>query len=253
MNRSDVRTILETSLYRPVKVFLEGLGFVVKGEVRDCDLVALKGDDLPVVVICELKLTFNLELILQGVDRATASDEVWLAARLSSRGRGRESDARFRNLCRRLGFGLLGVLPNGQVEVLVSPTAPMPRKNTRRRSRLVEEHRRRRGDPAEGGGSRTPIMTAYRQRALACAAALAQGPRRPRDLKASIPDAYNILHRNVYGWFVAVERGVYDLTETGQRALLRWPQMISPRDLQYPVIDASRPTTASRSTQSGPG
>ena len=61
-------------------------------------------------------------------------------------------------------------------------------------------------------------MTAYCQRALACAAALAQGPPRPRDLKASIPDAYNILHRNVYGWFVAIERGVYDLTETGQRA-----------------------------------
>ena len=114
-----MRTILETSLYRPVKAFLEGLGFVVKGEVGGCDLVALKGDDLPVVVICELKLTFNLELILQGVDRATASDEVWLAARLSSRGKGRESDARFRNLCRRLGFGLLGVLPNGEVEVLV--------------------------------------------------------------------------------------------------------------------------------------
>jgi hypothetical protein len=253
MNGSDARTILETSLYRPVKVFLERLGFAVKGEVGGCDLVALKGDDLPVVVICELKLTFNLELILQGVDRATASDEVWLAARLSSPGRGRESDPRFRNLCRRLGFGLLGVLPNGQVEVLLSPTAPTPRKNTRRQSRLVEEHRRRRGDSAEGGGSRMPIMTAYRQRALACAAALAQGPRRPRDLKASIPDAYNILHRNVYGWFVAIERGVYDLTETGQRALLRWPQMISPPDLQYPVIDASRPTTASRSIQSEPG
>jgi hypothetical protein len=43
MNRSDVRTILETSLYRPVKVFLEGLGFVVKGEIGGCDLVALKG------------------------------------------------------------------------------------------------------------------------------------------------------------------------------------------------------------------
>jgi hypothetical protein len=27
------RTILETLLYRPVKAFLEGLGFVVKGEV----------------------------------------------------------------------------------------------------------------------------------------------------------------------------------------------------------------------------
>ena len=55
-----------------------------------------------------------------------------------------------------------------------------------------------------------------------------------------MPDAYNILHRNVYGWFVAIERGVYDLTEAGRRALLRWPQMVSPPDLENPVIDASR-------------
>jgi hypothetical protein len=224
---SGGRTILETSLYRPVKAFLVGLGYDVKGEVGGCDLLAVKGDDPPVVVIGELKLTFNLELVLQGVDRATASDEVWLAARVSPRGKGRESDARFRNLCRRLGFGLLGVLPNGQVEVLVSPTAPTPRKNPRRRSRLVDEHRRRRGDPVEGGGSRTPIMTAYRQLALACAAALAQGPRRPRDLKASIPDAPKVLRGNVYGWFVPVERGVYNLTESGRAALLRWPQPTS--------------------------
>jgi len=124
----------------------------------------------------------------------------------------------------RLGFGLLGVLPNGEVEVLLSPNAPTPRKNPRRRSHLVEEHRLRRGDPVEGGGSREPIMTAYRQRALACAAALAQGPRRPRDLKASIPDALKILHGNVYGWFAPVQRRVYNLTESGRAALLRWPQ-----------------------------
>ena len=93
-------------LYRPIKAFLEGLGFVVKGEIGGCDLLALRGDDPPVVVIGELKLSFNLELVLQGVDRAVACDEVWLAARLSTRERGRERDARFRNLCRRLGFGL---------------------------------------------------------------------------------------------------------------------------------------------------
>jgi hypothetical protein len=67
-------------------------------------------------------------------------------------------------------------------------------------------------------------MTAYRQRALACAAALAQGPRRPRDLKADIPDAPKILRGNVYRWFVPVERGVYTLAESGRAALLRWPQ-----------------------------
>ena len=186
--------------------------------------MALKGDDPPVVVIGELKLTFNLELVLQGVDRAAVCDEVWLAARRSSRGKGRERDARFRNLCRRLGFGLLGVSSNGEVEVLLAPDAPTPRKNLRRRSRLIEEHRRR-GDPVEGGGSRAPIMTADRQRALVCAAALARGPRRPRDLKASIPDAPRIVHGNVYGWFARVERGLYNLTESGRGAPLRWPQL----------------------------
>src|SRR6516164_287338 len=104
----------------------------------------------------------------------------------------------------------------------------MPRKNAGRRSHLVEEHRRRRGDPVEGGGSRMPIMTAYRQRALECASALAQGPRRPRDLKADVPDAPKILRGNVYGWFFPVERGVYTLAESGRAALLRWPQPAPP-------------------------
>ena len=215
---------METSLYRPVKAFLEGLGFTVKGEVRGCDLLALKGDEPPIVVIGELKLSFNLELVLQGVDRAAACDEVWLAARLSARGRGRERDPRFRNLCRRLGFGMLGVTSTGAVEILVSPLAPMPRRDQRRRSRLVEEHRRRDGDPAAGGGTRVPIMTAYRQQALACASSLAEGPKRPRDLRGAIPDAPKILRHNVYGWFARIDRGIYDLTEEGRAAMLRWSQ-----------------------------
>lgn len=215
---------METSLYLPVKRFLEGLGFTVKGEIGGCDLVALKGDGAPLVLIGEMKLSFNLELILQAVDRAAACDEVWLAAGISSRGRGRESDARFRNLCRRLGFGMLGVSQAGEVTVIVSPSSPMPRRNTRRRSRLVEEHRRRQGDPSMGGGSRAPIMTAYRQQALACAASLAEGPMRPRDLRPAAPDAGKILLQNVYGWFARTDRGVYALTASGREALVRWPQ-----------------------------
>lgn len=213
---------METSLYEPVKRFLEQLGYTIKGEVGHCDIVGLRDDDPAVVVIGELKLTFNLELILQGVDRAAVADEIWLAAQLSARGRGRESDPRYRNLCRRLGFGLLGVSKSGDVEILVSPTAPMPRKDSRRRSRLVEEHKRRQGDPVTGGGTRKPIMTAYRQQALACAAAMASSPQRPRDLKHSFPDAPKILRRNVYGWFERSERGVYALTDAGRSALASW-------------------------------
>jgi len=142
---------LETALYLPVKRFLEKLGFTVKGEVGGCDLVALSGDDPPVVVIGELKLSFNLELVLQAVDRAGAADEVWLAAKLSARGKGRESDARYRNLCRRLGFGMLAVTNTGDVEVIVKPATTAPRRNPKKRSRLVSEHQRRKGDPALGG------------------------------------------------------------------------------------------------------
>ena len=176
------------------------------------------------MVVGELKLTFTFELVLQGVDRAGISDEVWLAAQLSRSGKGRESDARFRNLCRRLGFGLLGVGANGDVHVLLSPLAPAPRRDPKRKSRLVDEHRRRQGDPHAGGGSKRPIMTAYRQQALICAAALAAAPARPRDLRERAPDAAKILLSNVYGWFDRASRGVYALNAAGQEALRRWPQ-----------------------------
>lgn len=212
----------ETALYAPVKAFLEELGYAVKGEVGGCDLVGLREGEPPVVVIGELKLTFTLELVLQGVDRAAACDEVWLAARLARRGR--ESDPRFRALCRRLGFGLLGVGADGGVHLLLSPAAPMPRRDPRRRSRLVEEHRRRRGDPVAGGSTRAPVMTAYRQQALLCAAALAAGPQPTRTVGALVPGAPKILLHNVYGWFARTARGVYALTEAGRAALARWPQ-----------------------------
>ncbi len=225
----------ETALYAPVKSFLEGLGFACKGEVGGCDLVALAGEAAPVVVIAELKAAFNLELVLQAVDRARAGDEIWLAARLAPKGRHR--DRRFRDLCRRLGFGMLGVGEDGSVELILSPAALPPRRDAKRRSRLVDEHRRRKGDPQAGGGRGAPIMTAYRQRALSLAHELVRGPKRPRDLRPAIPDAGAILLNNVYGWFAPVARGVYELTEAGRAALLRWPQDSAARDRGEEVVD----------------
>ncbi|MGK9054599.1 DUF2161 domain-containing phosphodiesterase [Neorhizobium petrolearium] len=229
---------METSLYQPVKTFLESFGYEVKGEVGGCDLVGLSETDPPVVVVCELKLSFNLELILQAVDRANASDEVWIAARVSAKGRGREADRRYRDLCRRLGIGMLGVSDAGEVSVIVSAVSRMPRTNPKRRTRLVKEHRKRRGDPAVGGSTKIPVMTAYRQQALACAAALAGGPLRPRDMKAAAPNAGSILLANYYGWFERVEKGVYALTDLGHQALERWPQAdVVPAEPVEPASD----------------
>src|SRR6266498_4418898 len=130
----------ETSLYVPVKRFLETLGFDVKGEICGCDLVAVRGEEPPLVVIGELKLGFNLELVLQGINRTAACDQVWLAVRSSGR-RGRERDPRVRKLCRLLGFGLLGVSASGRVELLVEPGPWRPRRDAKRRALLVNEHR----------------------------------------------------------------------------------------------------------------
>ena len=208
----------ETALYAPVKAYLEGLGLDVKGEVCGCDIVAVRPGGAPLLVITELKLGFTLDLVLQGVNRMAAADEVWLAVRASRKGRDR--DHRVRALCRLLGFGLLAADPaRSTVEVLTEPAAYRPRRNLKRRAVLLREHGRRQGDPTPGGISRRPVMTAYRQQALACAAALRDGPRRPRDLRMAAPDAGRILLRNVYGWFERVGRGVYRLTVSGQAAL----------------------------------
>ncbi|NPD70167.1 hypothetical protein HN018_03770 [Lichenicola cladoniae] len=86
----------------------------------------------------------------------------------------------------------------------------------------IPERHRRNPHPAPGGSTRQPIMTAYRQRALACAAALQAGPLRPRDLRPVASDAGTILSRNVYGWFERVEPGVYRLVPMGEAAVANW-------------------------------
>ena len=40
----------EAELYGPIKLFLEAQGYVVKGEIGACDVMAVKGDEGPVVV-----------------------------------------------------------------------------------------------------------------------------------------------------------------------------------------------------------
>ena len=60
-------TMAEADLYEPVKRFLEAQGYTVKGEVKACDIVAVRGEEPPVVV--ELKTSFSLPLVFQGIER----------------------------------------------------------------------------------------------------------------------------------------------------------------------------------------
>lgn len=44
--------IKESDLYQPIKEYLDSLGYDTKGEVKDCDITAIKDDEL---IVVELK------------------------------------------------------------------------------------------------------------------------------------------------------------------------------------------------------
>jgi hypothetical protein len=206
---------LESDLYAPVKALLEGQGYSVKGEVRGCDVVAVRGGEPPVIV--ELKQAFGMGLVLQGVNRLSLSDAVYLAV-----GTWPKNLRDVKKLCRRLGVGLM-IVADPRVDVLLDPAPYKPRKNARRLGRLLGEHQRRVGDPNRGGSStRVPMMTAYRQQALRCANLLAKnGPMKVAVLRvqAEAPKALAILSQDHYGWFERVDRGTYGLTPQGRAGL----------------------------------
>ena len=232
VKRRNDNAYQEAALYLPVKQFLERRGFDVKGEVRGCDLVARRGEEPPVIV--ELKLRFNLSLILQGIDRLAMTERVYLAVpRPERRARGgplAPERPEIRKLCRRLGLGLMLVgLTRKTVEILEEPVPYRPRQAKSRALRLVDEFSRRIGDANTGGAVGVPLVTAYRQDALRCARALALGgPMRVGALRAAaeVPRAARILQSNVYGWFHRIERGIYALTPEGDQALSRFADAV---------------------------
>ena len=212
----------EEDLYPPVKAFLEGQGYSVKAEVRGCDLVAQRNGEPPVIV--ELKTGFTLALLLQGVDRLAMSDQVYLAFPAPARAAAWRRDRRaILTLCRRIGLGLLMVHGGRSlVEPLLDPLPYRPRPNRKRQTLLLKEFAQRVGDPNTGGTNRRPIVTAYRQAALACAALLnRRGATKAAEVAriTEVAQAQKILQRDVYGWFQRVERGIYALSPKGETAL----------------------------------
>ncbi len=211
----------ETDLYPPIKSFLEGQGYEVKGEIGQCDVLAVRGDEDPVIV--EMKMKFSIELVFQAVERLSVTDNVYVAIEHGQKSLWTRRRKQILKLCRSLGIGLLTVhIERGLVEARLDPGPYQRRLNIPKRERLLREHARRVGDPATGGSTRRPLMTAYRQDALRCAKELGlRGPLKLRDLRAAsgVERAASILQRDVYGWFDRIERGVYALAPAGKKAL----------------------------------
>ena len=218
----------ESDLYPPLKRFLESQNYEVKGEVQNCDALAVRGGEAPVVV--ELKRSINLDVILQAVERLSLTPKVYIGIPRQCKTLKRRK-RRIIQLLRMLGLGLLVIDPSraiGSVGVLLDPGEYRPRKSKHRQERLLGEFMKRVGDPNLGGTDRRKgIMTAYRQQALAIAQYLQeQGPTKASDIAKALqePKAGNIVYKNFYGWFDRVALGVYELSPRGKKEVPQWQE-----------------------------
>jgi len=203
----------ETVLYEPIKRFLEAQGYEVKAEVGAADVVAVRGDEPPVVV--ELKTSFALSLFHQAIDRQAITDLVYIAVPAGKGRRAYKALQKNQKLCRRLGLGLITVRLSDQLVVAhVDPAPYQPRKSKRKQKLLLGEFARRDGDPNVGGATRSGLVTAYRQDAMRCAAFLSENGATKAAMVAEgtgVVTARRIMSDNHYGWFCRVSSGIYDL------------------------------------------
>lgn len=252
----------ETELYAPVKSYFEQLGYHVRGEVNHCDLVAIRGEEPPVIV--ELKKSFSIPLLLQGIDRLRLTRQVYVAFELPNKGRAPHGASwpELRKLCQMLGLGLmtvqffkrkkpavliechptgLGSAPSAPLELVeaLTPAASveqiqpipsqLPRHNKRAAERIVREFKERRADYNVGGSTRSKLVTSYREKALHLAYLLQlHGPMSPRQLRAVTGNAKaaGLLQKNYYRWFQRMERGIYAITPLGEEALLAFAHVV---------------------------
>lgn len=219
----------EVDLYPPLAAFLAAQGFTVRGEVRHCDLAAVRGEELLVV---ELKMTLNLMLVTQAVRRQAITPSVYVAVpRPPNKVRWMRRMRDVLAVLRRLEIGLLLVSLDPRkpaVEAIAHPEPVPPRQRHPHRRAVLREVAGRSADMNAGGSHRRKLVTAYRENAVQIAVLLAAlGPLTPRALRArgTGEKTLAILRRNVYGWFTRVERGLYALTDQGRQARDEYPEL----------------------------
>jgi hypothetical protein len=225
----------ESDLYAPVRDWLKEQGFAPKAEVKDVDIVALKGDT---VLAVELKSILNLDVILQAVDRQRISDIVYIGVPKKGRLLFTKRWKMLIHLLKRLELGLLLVTMKGEISLVEEAIKPVEfdryksvSQTRKKRENIVKEYDKRKGDYNIGGVNRTKILTAYRESSLMIAYLMSlNGPLSVKKLKELGSDSKktaDIISKNFYGWFEKEDRGVYKLSVKGSDALIDYKSFIN--------------------------
>lgn len=225
--------LYEVDLYDPVKNYFTEQGYDVYGEVNDCDVVAVKDDEL---IIIELKLRLNLDLVMQATKRQRLSNQVYVAIPKPTYS---FRSQKWRDICylmRRLEVGLIVIsfqTNKEQLQVIHHPAAfdrvKSMQLSKKRRTRLLTEIEGRTGDFNRGGSSQMKIMTAYKETCIHIACCLIHhGPLSAKVLReiGTGDKTSQILIKNHDEWFERIERGIYAISEKGKNDLEDYPKFV---------------------------
>lgn len=204
----------EVEMYKPLKKFLKAKGYTVHSEVESIDVMAQKDDEL---LIVEMKTNFNLQLVYQLIERLKITDQVYAYIPLKKGGRWPKSYKRMCALIKRLHCGLITLDQHTRKEVVVEfePAHFTSRKNHAKKKLALREFEGRSIDLNQGGSTREPLFTAYKEKAIRIAMYLYEhGATSTKEIRENldIKNAVGILGGNYEFWFERVSKGVYHLT-----------------------------------------
>lgn len=211
---------MEKTMYPILKTYLESLGFTVKAEVHDVDIMAVKDN---IILLVEMKTSLNTSLIAQGIKRNALSDYVYCAIPKPTVNVRKSKGFKDKLLIlKNVELGLLFVdINQTSVEAILDPKTYTVRHKKKQREGLLKEFQTRRTTYNVGGSTRTKIITAYRELALIALDFIKDDPKSTKALRdyTQSKKIVSILQKNYYGWFTRIKHGVYGITEQGKTAL----------------------------------
>lgn len=218
----------EQELYPPVQRLFTKRGYKVNAEVKDCDMTAVKDDEF---IIVELKRNLTVALLAQGIKRQKTGADVFIAVPKPKQ----YSFKKFRSMfsvIKKLELGLIFVSLRGEHSFAEIVFEPKPfnftRRDNQKRKEILDEINGRTIETNTGGVTGTKIITAYTEKCIHIACILDMyGELSTKQIReyGGADNAYNILSRNIFGWFEKVGRGVWKITREGRLGLMEYPEL----------------------------
>lgn len=218
----------ESDLFSPVKELFSAMGCKVNAEVVNCDMTALKDDEL---IIIELKRSLSVTLLAQALERQKTGAAVYIAVPKPKK----YAPRKFRDtlyVLKKLELGLIFVTLRDKdcsfAEIIYNPQTFKPVQiNKKARAKILKEISGREQDNNIGGITHRKVATAFTEKNIfvACIAKKYNTvtPRLAKEITGT--DCGALLNRNYYGWFEKLERGVYAISGKCLAELEDYPEL----------------------------